>query len=879
MPQFAGRLSKCNFTSTAGIRAGTKCLQQLQKDLKQHFTRNPHQPIKPLLRCHSLAIDLLLKQLWQQMQLQHQELVLVAVGGYGRQEMFLFSDVDLLLLRPDLAKIDEKTVTRFMQCLWDIGLKAGHSVRSHSECLQIAKQNITALTSMDESRLLAGPVGIYKNLKTSLDPNHFGDAKKYYLERRAVLQERHKKYKNTEFRLEPNIKNAPGGLRDLQTLQWLAKRSLHQPRGTVGVINDKVLTRQEHRQLLEVRNALWRIRYGLHCVVNSPQEQLLFEYQLALAKLFKFADDGNERGVEKFMRHYFRRVRTGAELTHYLLQRYLEHLFDYANEKRTRINARFYRVDQTIGVYRQNLFEKNPETMLEVFALLSNNKDIDRINAETIRLLRSHRDLIDDSVRNHPKAKRHFLNIISGQYGAAYQLKRMSRYRILQRYLPEFDKITGKSQFDLYHIYSVDAHTIRVIEHMRSFRKPETKDELPEAYATFRELPQPELLYLAGLYHDIAKGRGGDHSVLGAQDVEDFASRHKLDARSVALLSWLVRNHLTMSMISQRQNLADPQVIANFADEVKNIIYLNYLYLLTIADIRGTNSQLWNSWRASLLYELYAKTKILLHRRTMASFSPHSKNLRMQQIGKVKKRIKTTFAKKPVAALMEQLGDQYFAQTRAEICQWQIASILKHKNHAEPLVVVNQSGKNVYTQICRVFVYAPNNKHLFSRVAIGFAQLNISVLHAHIITSADQAHSLNTYVIQRPDNSPISDADYVHITDHLTQVLAAKTPPRVQQQSVSRHLKTFRVRPHVFIAKQAEAEWILQLQCLNHPQVLARIGSVLVRQGIWLDYARIISLGERVEYLLTLNAEHNARLSQADFRKKLCNMLEGHTRI
>lgn len=876
MEQFCGSLAGCDLNTGRGERACKKYLQQFQRELRQCFLNDPHQSVRPLLRCYSEAVDTLLKQLWLQSGMSKSGVTLMAVGGYGRQEMFPFSDIDLLLLRNPDKPLPGQKIASFMSFLWDIGLKAGHSVRTHEECVQIAAEDITVLTSMDDGRRLAGPKAAHARLMQALQPGSFGDAHQYYQARRDAQDMRHEKYRNTEFRLEPNIKNAPGGLRDLQTLEWIARRTLMRPRGMVGLVGESVLTRKEYRQLLRTRNDLWRIRFALHCIVKKPSEQLLFENQLALARLFGYSDDAAERSVEKFMRHYFRRVRVGMELSRYLMQRYKELITGFDAEKKRRINRRFHRTGSTIGVNRASIFVDAPEAMLEIFTLLSNRDDIDNINAETIRLLRTHRKLIDERVRDLPKAKKHFLKMLSGQYGLAHQLRRMSRYRILQRYLPEFGQIVGITQFDLYHIYSVDAHTIRVIEHMRSFRKPEMQREMPEIYNACRELPSLELLYLAGLYHDIGKGRGGDHSVLGSADVEAFAERHRLPAWNRELLSWLVRNHLLMSNISQRQDLSDPQVIADFAERVGSTLYLNYLYLLTIADILGTNPSLWNSWRASLLHELYAKSRDLLSRDTTEAPPRNLQSMLVAETRRMKARLRPLFPTAPLDEVFAGLGSRYFAQTHPDVLYWQLSAILRHENADEPLVVVNNSGRNIYEQVCRVFVYAPNSAHLFARVAIGFSQLNLSVLHARAITSADQSHSLNTYVIQRPDNSPVDAADFAGIAAHLSRVLSEKELPRVSAQSASRKARVFKIAPHAYISRESRAQWSLQVQCLNDPNTLARIGSLLMKRSIWIEHARIVSLGERVEYIFGLNAQHNTRLNRRAYRESLCSAVEGH---
>ncbi|RYZ89889.1 MAG: [protein-PII] uridylyltransferase, partial [Moraxellaceae bacterium] len=499
-----------------------------------------------------------------------------------------------ILHRPEVLAACEENIGQFFTFLWDIKLEIGSSVRTVKQCIEIARNDITVATNIMESRTLVGDESLRHELLQQSAPNNIWPADAFFRAKWDEQIARHKKYNDTEYNLEPNIKNAPGGLRDIQTISWVAKRYF-QVRTLKQLEGKGFFTEEEFSLLYSGEEYLWRVRYGLHMVAKRAEERLMFDYQRELAKLFGFEDEQGSLAVEQFMHKYYRTVLALRELNDVLLQFLSEAILQKGKCKSViSVNERFQLRDNYIEATHTYIFEENPSALLEMFVLMAQNPDIVGVRASTIRLVRESRHLIDEDFRNNPKNTQLFVALLQHPAGLVEQLKRMLRYGILGLYLPEFGQVTGQMQHDLFHIYTVDAHTLKVVQNMCNFLSPSAKEEFPIAAYIMTRLPRLDLLYMAGLYHDIGKGRGGDHSTLGAVDAELFCRRHGISPRETRLVSWLVEKHLLMSSVSQKQDLSDPDVIRNFALTVGDQMHLDYLYALTVADINGTNRELWN---------------------------------------------------------------------------------------------------------------------------------------------------------------------------------------------------------------------------------------------------------------------------------------------
>ena len=552
--------------------------------------------------------DLMLSYAWDRFPWD-KDISLIAVGGYGRGELHPHSDIDLLILmRRNQPQKYRASIEQFLAFLWDIKLTIGHSVRSLSQCVDEAKRDITIATNIMETRLICGNHELRDAMLKKTGPAKIWASANFY---RAKIDEqtaRHRKHDDTEYNLEPNVKDAPGGLRDIQLINWTAKRHFNLYRRS-QLVHAGFLSDEEYLTLRRDEEFLWKVRYGLHLLADRSEERLLFDYQRKLAVMFGYSDSNGKLGVEKFMQRYYQTVLSIRELTDVLLQYLDEAIYRQNKTKKTvLINDRFIIRDNYLDTSHESVLADSPSALLELFAILGENDHIEGIRASAIRQIRLYRNLINDDFRADPNNQELFMRILRSPHNLSMQLARMNRYGILGSYLPEFGKIVGQTQHDLFHIYPVDVHTLQVIRNIRRFARPDQASAFPIASHIFKNLPKPELSIIAALYHDIAKGRGGDHSLLGSADIASFGQRHGLQPQEIELLKWLVENHLLMSKVSQREDTSDPDVIYKFATHVGDQMHLEHLYLLTVADINATNPRLWTDWKGSLMHNLYFET-------------------------------------------------------------------------------------------------------------------------------------------------------------------------------------------------------------------------------------------------------------------------------
>jgi len=610
-PEFDATLAQAN-NPVAVMRDALKTAQQQIKDAFLHGT-----PVAELVHRRAQIIDDLLRNIWRQtMPGDNHDIALVAVGGYGRGELHPGSDIDLqILVRPEGRDALRAPIEKFVIYLWDVGLEMGHSVRTVAECAEEAAKDITVVTNLMECRWLAGSTALFEAMRTAVGPDHIWPSPRFFQAKLLEQVSRHHKYHDTAYNLEPNIKEGPGGLRDIQIIAWVAKRHFG-AKALDELVQHHFLTTAEYDALAEGQDFLWRIRFVLHSLTGRREDSLLFDYQRTLAEQFGYRDGGPSLAVEQFMKRYYRTVMELSRLNEMLLQLFEEAIL-YVSDPGvpTVINKRFQSRKGFIEVRDEGVFRRYPFAMLEMFLLLQQHPDLKGVRATTIRLLRNHTHLIDDKFRNDLRHRSLFMEILRQPQGVTEQLKRMNRYGVLAAYLPAFGHIVGMMQYDLFHVYTVDEHTLTVVRNLRRFSHTEFAREFPLCSEIMQNhIPKPEILTLAALFHDIAKGRGGDHSELGEQESLDFCLHHGMSLYDARLVAWLVRNHLIMSMTSQRKDISDPEIITEFAMTVRSPQHLNYLYLLTVADIRGTNPDLWNSWKDTLLLELYTATMRVLRR-------------------------------------------------------------------------------------------------------------------------------------------------------------------------------------------------------------------------------------------------------------------------
>ncbi|MDH3900564.1 MAG: [protein-PII] uridylyltransferase, partial [Gammaproteobacteria bacterium] len=640
-------------------------LEQGHTTLKEKFNSSISAPL--LISARSWLVDQLLVRAWLIFMKEYAgNAAFVAVGGYGRSELMPGSDIDLLVLLPDDA--DERLnpgLESLLTFLWDIGLEVGHSVRTIEDCVEQSLADITVATNLMEARLLTGDAGLFARMCSSVAPDAIWNSRDFFEAKHREQIARHLKYHDSAYNLEPNIKEGPGGLRDIQMIAWVTNRHF----GTDSLnelVSHGFLTREEYHTLEGGRNFLWEVRFALHSLTGRGEDRLLFDYQRTIAEQFGFRDSADQLGVEAFMKQYYRAVMELSRLNEMLLQLFQEEiLLPGGGGEIVPLNNRFQVRNGFIEMTDRLIFRNYPFALLEIFLLLEQNPELKGVRADTIRAIREHRHLIDDAFRKDLRARSLFMEIIRQPNGVTHELRRMNGYGILAAYLPVFGKITGMMQYDLFHDYTVDEHILFVVRNLRRLSLPEFSDELPLCSEVMTTIPKPELLYLAGLFHDIAKGRGGDHSELGCTEARDFCKRHDLSEYDTNLVVWLVRQHLLMSSTAQRQDISDPVVVNRFARMVENPVRLDYLYLLTVADIRGTSSELWNTWKDALLRQLYYNTRRAFRRGLEDPLERAEKIRQVQREARQRLADITPPAEQP-DLLWQTLDDEYFLRHTAE---------------------------------------------------------------------------------------------------------------------------------------------------------------------------------------------------------------------
>lgn len=843
--------------------------------------------IKQIVADRARIADQIIGLAWQAQQWPDENSIsLVAVGGYGRGELLPHSDIDLLVLtETDSHTQYKEPIGQFLTLLWDIGLQVGQSVRSIAQCVTEAKQDITVATALMESRTLAGPVSLHEDMFNATTDKKVWPIKKFVQAKIDEQKARHEKYHDVDYALEPNVKTSPGGLRDIQTIAWVSKRhfgaaSFH------DLVKLGFLKTSEETMINRGQQFLWKLRYGLHILAGRCEDRLLFDKQRELAKMFGYEDDEKSLGVEKLMMQYYRAVANLRALNDVLLQ-YFDEVILRAGEKErvVPINKRFQIRNGYIEAKFQNVFERSPSALLEIFVLMAQNKEIQGVRASTIRLIRDNRRLINEDYRQDIRNVSLFMELLRSPYELTLQLRRMARYGILGRYLPEFSQIEGRMQHDLFHIYTVDAHTLQVVENMRLFLQSEGHESYEFAAEVARKLPKIELLYIAGLYHDIAKGRGGDHSELGKIDAIEFCQRHRLSEWDAKLVSWLVDKHLLMSMTAQRKDISDPVVIKEFADQMGDSLHLDYMLSMTVADIRATNPKLWNSWRSSLLHQLYTNTKKL--------FSQGLENTRNREEriadkkASAKEQLRSQDLKiEQIDAVWEHTSDEYFVRESTQNIVWHSLAIAQHKSN-EPMVSIKEvSDSNGDIGATQVFIYTPNGDFLFANATAAFEKLNLNIQSARIFTS-NHDYCMDTYCVLENSGQPVGNNPRRRaeiealLVSYLQRGNGGETAIAPAAFRQTRKEKYFAKAVRVSVINPPGRKYTtLEINCPDQPGILACVGKVFADYSINLKDARITTLGERVEDLFFVTDKQDEQISSTEFSERLSedikSKLESH---
>ncbi|MBV5284798.1 MAG: [protein-PII] uridylyltransferase [Methyloversatilis discipulorum] len=798
-----------------------------------------------MLAARARAVDNALRRLWTAVGLPRSA-ALIAVGGYGRGELYPASDVDVLFLTPSEVSADiEAKLEHLVGLLWDIGLDIGHSVRSVAQCVDEAARDITVETTLLEARLLAGSRKLFRKLSSTLEAQR--DPGAFFKAKRLEQDERHQRYQETPYSLEPNCKESPGGLRDLQVIQWIARAS--KLGGSWAELAARgLITAEEARQLARVERFMRDTRVRLHLIARRREDRLIFDHQEAMAAAFGLAATPTRRASEVFMQRYYRSAKTITQLNTILLQNISAALFPADDAAVLPINERFQSSRELLDVVDEQVFEREPSALLECFTLLQRHSELKGMTARTLRGLWRARRMIDAKFRRDPKNRALFLSLFQQTRGLVHEIRRMNQYGILGRYLPAFGRIVGQMQHDLFHVYTVDQHILQVMRNVRRFTMSEHAHEYPLLSRLITGFERRWLLYLSALFHDIAKGRGGDHSQLGMRDARLFCRQHGLSTADTDLVVFLVEHHLSMSSVAQKQDLSDPDVIRDFARVVKSERRLTALYILTHADIRGTSPKVWNAWRGKLLEDLYFSTL-----RVLQGDGAHASGSGDRQ-EEARSLLRYFGLREGVEqAFWSRLDTVYFMRHDPDEIAWHTRMLYFQVDATVPVVKArpNQVGDGL-----QVMVYAPDQLDLFVRLCGFFGRLGYSIADAKIHTTTD-GHALDSFVLLDP-NGHLNSRDMIALietglVERLQTQLPAEQPIAGR---LSREVKHFPITPEIVIKPdERKQHHIMHVTAADRPGLLYSVARVLAAHAIRLHTAKITTLGERAEDVFLISGE------------------------
>ena len=819
-------------------------LQAARAALREAYLRRPRP--RALLRGHSNLIDRTIKTLWRDVQ-PAAGATLLATGGYGRAELYPFSDVDVLVLLAREPSPQERTrLESFVGMLWDVGLEIGHGVRTIPACLEAAEADITVRTTLLEARFLSGSHALHRKLEDALQKDF--DPASFYKAKKLEQEQRHAKHQDTPYSLEPNLKEAPGGLRDLHVIQWIARaagigwrwRDLE----THGLVQD-----DEKRQLARNEAVLQNLRIRLHYLAGRREDRIVFDLQNPLAEQLGYRETPTRRASEAMMQRYYRTAKTITQLNTILLQNLGARLFAKADVDLHTLNERFRARGELLEACDEGLFEREPLAVLESFLLMQQHHELQGMTAPTLRALWRGRRQIDNRFRRNPVARLMFLQILQQSRGIVHEFRRMNQYGILGRYLPEFGHVVGQMQHDLFHVYTVDQHILMVLRNLRRFTMPELAHEFPLCSQLMSGFARHWLLYVAALYHDVAKGRGGDHSELGAHDARIFCRRHGLAAEDEELVEFLVTNHLAMSMVAQKQDVHDLDVIRAFAERVGSERRLIALYLLTVADIRGTSPKVWNAWKAKLLEDLFRATRRVLTGETLqldaALAEKQAEATRLLRLYALSDSVKDK--------LWAQLDTTYFLRHDAQEIAWQTRNLHYRVDSAKPVVRARLAP---FDDGLQVMIYGKDRPSLFARICGCFDRINFNIVEAKIHTTRN-GYALDTFLVM-VEGQGIHYRDMIRLVEselaHELESEAPLGPPRSGR--LSRRVRHFPVSPVVDIRPDERGTYqVLSIVASDRPGLLYGVARTLARYRIDLHTAKINTLGDRAEDVFLISGD------------------------
>jgi len=812
--------------------------------LRAEYLRRPN--ATRLLHAHSRLIDGLMRDLWRELG-PGATAGLVATGGYGRGELYPHSDIDVLVLLGREPDDHERVrLERLIGMFWDVGLEVGHSVRTIEDCVAAARADITVQTALLETRLLAGSRALFRRLTEAMALTV--DARTFFKDKLLEQEQRHAKHQDTAYALEPNLKEAPGGLRDLQTIQWIGRASGLGARWR-DLERHGLLLRAEAIQITRREHVLQDLRIRLHYLAGRREDRIVFDYQTPLAEQCGLRGTPTRRAGEQLMQRYYTTAKAVTQLNTILLQNLEARLVGDPQETPRALNERFRVRGERLEACDENLFEREPRAILESFVLLQQHQALRGMTAETLRALWRARPRIDARLRRDPAAQLLFLHFLQQPRGIVHEFRRMNQYGILGRYLPEFGRIVGQMQHDLFHVYTVDQHILMVIRNLRRFAMPEFTHEFPLCSQLMRGFERRWLLYVAALYHDIAKGRGGDHSELGMRDVRAFCRRHRLSREDSDLVAFLVEHHLRMSGTAQKEDVHDLEVVRQFAELVGSERRLEALYLLTVADVRGTSPKVWNAWKAKLLEDLFRAARRVLTGDALpldaAIAEKQAEAGRLLRLYALSDNVQERF--------WRQLDTSYFLRHDAQDIAWQTRNLHYRVEAGVPVVKARLAPIGEGLQ---VMVYTPDRAGLFARICGYFDRSGFNIVEAKVYTTR-HGYALDTFLVMGLGPGAHYRDMLLQIEKELADELQAEGPlPPPRGGRLSRRARHFPVSPVVDLRPDERGTYqVLSLVASDRPGLLYSVARTLAQHSVSVQTAKVITLGDRAEDVFLVSGE------------------------
>ena len=834
-------------------------LQKKSLILKANLNQNN---ILNILNARSNINDALILYASEKFNILNDEISLIAVGGYGRKEFYPKSDTDLLILINDQKKDQhKKNISHFLAYLWDIGIEVSHSTRTIKECITEGSKDISIATTLLESRYISGSKKMFENLIKTIDESKsFWSNKDFYQEKVDEQIKRHLQFNNTAYNLEPDIKNGPGSLRDLHTIFWLCKKFLGIDK-IEELLNHNILTEKQLQQLINSRNFLSLIRYSLHSETKRAENRLLFEYQKKLAKQLNYEDQDHLIGVEIFMQDYYKSARTISRMNEIILQTLKQQFLEISEKKVKGINQNFQIKNQLVGLKDDISFKDKPALLLEIFLLFQKNKDIEGIDAKTIGLITNNLHLINKDFRRKIEHKEIFLEILKAPEGVTHELRRMNLYGVLGHYIPAFGLIEGRMQYDLFHAFTVDEHTLFVVSNLRRLALTRFNHEFPEDSQKMQAIESPEILYIAGLFHDIAKGRGGDHSIIGAEEAEVFCLDHGLTNYDSKVVSWLVMNHLVFSLTAQKKDIYDPNVIRDLALLIGDELRLDYLYLLTVCDVRATNPTLWNSWKKRLFDDLYLLTKKALRE---GLEEPIDKEELIREKISLTKNELNNHEFQNVENFLSYFDDDYFIKFNMnEILKQSLVMINRNiPNKAQDIIDISAIDDEDYFY---AFVFTQIDNESFYKITSIFEQEGVSVRDAKVVRVNEEYCIYSFYFDHMRTMKDEINQKNETINKFINKAMASDSfSAQSGSQILSRRLRSFDKKIDISFSEDLiHNRTVMEITCIDRPGLLSNISKILKEEGIWIQSAKIATIGEKADDIFYLKNSKKECIDQS----------------